>query len=79
MWVIYGEGPSGHVTINYNAEDKFESITGGNTKPISYFVTLDPGCVYIVTIAAEEATNVQNHHAKGVVMTTKGATFEDRG
>ena len=67
---------SGHVAINSNAEDKFESITGGNTKPISYFVTLDPG-VYIVTIAAEEATNVQDHHAKGVVMTAKGATFED--
>lgn len=67
---------SGHVTINSNAEDKFESITGGNTKPISYFVTLDPG-VYIVTLAAEEATNVQSHHAKGVVMTAKGATFED--
>lgn len=66
---------SGHVTVNADAENKFDSIIGGNHRPISYSVTLEPG-IYEVTVAGASA-NVQGHNANGVTMTAEGATFED--
>lgn len=66
---------SGHVTVNQSSVDKYISITGGNSTPITYSVTLEPG-VYDVTVAGAKAS-VQGKTANGVIMTAQGGTFED--
>ena len=64
---------TGHVTQNGTAADKYTSATGGNTSPISYSVTLEPG-VYDVTVSGI-GMNAQGKNAKGVTMTATGGTF----
>lgn len=65
---------SGHVTVDQTSVDKYKSITGGNTTPITYSVTLEPG-VYDVTVAGARAS-VQGKIANGVMMTVQGGSFE---
>lgn len=65
----------GHVTVNPNSQDKYLSGTGGNSSPISYKVTLDPG-IYDVTAAGAYYTGVQGKTANGVKLTAEGASIE---